>query len=576
MIDDSPSQSASTCGPGSSRRRIWWLGLGLWAVTLVLIGLPLALGRHFQVDEYQNAYQARLLVSSGSTEFLTSPKPFMVLLGYLSLPLETTEPILLTFRVIFFMLFVANFLLLGFGQPYFTTGPGRLATLAAAFTLFPLWKFGFEIRHDVLLLTGNLALYALSQRAVTSGLGRRGLLAGGIAVMWTILAAHKGFAYALPFGMVLVAASSADSWWQPRVALVRAGAFVLLGASVALLAAILLLSVSGTLDTTWEGVVRFGERLDGARTFPGWPTLKAAIFESPLVFGLAAAFVVLLAADLARSKPRLALTPTRVTGVFFLWSLVVFFSNPQTYRYNILHVLPFAFFAGLDVINRVRLSDRRSGLVFAGALLCPALVMWIEWRLNDSYNQTNDYQQSYISAAEAMTAPDETVLDGVGFVLTRMPPDPHWQLHSSFMRDYRKGRRTSFSDIMRKGGSPVIITNYRWRWLPRRDKVTRSRMYVQIGKYFWVLGSKLSKPTGEFQIYRRGRYFVKPHKADSLGALTIDDSAIPGNGIKFLDEGEHRYAAAPKGGIVVHWLGPTLDKTPILKSPPTRRILRPL
>jgi hypothetical protein len=186
--------------------------------------------------------------------------------------------------------------------------------------------------------------------------------------------------------------------------------------------------------------------------------------------------------------------------------------------------------------------------------------------------RTNEAQLSYIGAAEAMTDPArDTVLDGVGLVLTRRPPDRDWMLHSLWMGDYRAGRRTGFGDMMRARPSPVVLGNYRWGWLPDRDLAVLHERYVALYPELYVLGSAPTGAAGEFTIHYAGRYIVEPKPPGGAAALRVDGQPLGGGALE-LGAGTHRYDGAGAAGIVVYWLGPAGQRPIVLPLVPAARM----
>src|SRR5260370_39040349 len=79
--------------------------------------------------------------------------------------------------------------------------PGGLIALLAAVTLAPLWDYGFEIRHDNVLLTGLLLMWFVL-RVRPMGLPSY-FIAGAIAVGLQFFA-FKAFAYTAPLSMAFL------------------------------------------------------------------------------------------------------------------------------------------------------------------------------------------------------------------------------------------------------------------------------------------------------------------------------------------------------------------------------------
>ena len=82
-----------------------------------------------------------------------------------------------------------------------------LIALAAAATLAPLWDYGFEIRHDNLLLTGVLLTWCVV-RVRPAGI-RSYVIAGAIAAALQFVA-FKAFVYTFPLSLGILACPPPD------------------------------------------------------------------------------------------------------------------------------------------------------------------------------------------------------------------------------------------------------------------------------------------------------------------------------------------------------------------------------
>ncbi len=365
--------------PDSSEARARLLrvsALGLWIVCMVSFGLPHAIWRHFHVDEIQIAYNIALWGVHDLDGYSNYAAPFMVPLAWLVGLLDTTASMLLVMRVAFFLLFLFNLIAIATAQPYFRSRAGVLAVLAGITLFHPFWEHGFEIRHDVLLVTGSILLYGIAQRIVRRGEAEPWLLlvAGAIAAAMQ-LNASKGFLYGVPFsGVVLLAALVPR--WRDRPAGDRSGARARLvgpllwfaaGALVSIAACIGLLAAAGRLDdfsAAMAGIFSAGE--SSYRFSPTGELVRVAL-DAPLVYGAAILFLVLVAVDAVRLRLRLS-GATAVTAAFLLWNLVALYINPVPFPYNFIHITPFVFLAALDVLARIDIAAPRARTIaVAGA-----------------------------------------------------------------------------------------------------------------------------------------------------------------------------------------------------------------
>jgi hypothetical protein len=547
--------------------------LGVWLIAMVAFGLPHAMWRHFHVDEIQIAYNIALWGVHGLDSYTNYAAPFMVPLAWLIGALDTTASMLLVMRVAFFLVFLFSLVAVALAQPYFRTRTGRIAVLFAITLFHPFWEHGFEIRHDVLLVAGSIVLYGLAQLVVRRRVAAPGaMLAAGATAAAMLLNAYKGFLYAVPFGGAVLLAALAVTWREPLRRRARSLLWFAAGALASAAACLALLAAAGHLDEYGAVLARFfggGER--PYRFSPVRELVRVAL-DAPLVYGPAILFLILAAVDLVRQRGRMS-GATALTALFLVWNLVALFINPVPFPYNFVHITPFVFLGALDVAARIELDRPRArALAAAGVLSAAALLFGRSWWGSPYMTRTNEAQLSYIGAAEAMTDPArDTVLDGVGLVLTRRPPDRDWMLHSLWMGDYRAGRRTGFGDMMRARPSPVVLGNYRWGWLPDRDLAVLHERYVALYPELYVLGSAPTGAAGEFTIHYAGRYIVEPKPPGGAAALRVDGQPLGGGALE-LGAGTHRYDGAGAAGIVVYWLGPAGQRPIVLPLVPAARM----
>jgi hypothetical protein len=558
--------------------RAFALSVGLWLIVLTYFAVDLVLGRHFQVDELQLAQTACLLGRPDEHVFVGLAKPYLLPLALLCRSLGDTTTILLSFRLVFFLGFVLNLGLIATAQVAFPSRRGRIFVLALASLLFPFWKFGFEIRHDVLLLSVNLVMFGLTQRAVTSGLSARGFALGGATAGFGVTClSSKILFYVLPFSLLLIASAAPCSWWRADLRRTgRAALMWLAGFAAAVSVVVIALMLLGFDELMLSRAKRYFDFVGdegGFSSLPNYEQLAAAV---PLIFAASGVFLVAFAIQSVRERTLLHLTPTSVTATYLIWATVVFFKNPQPYPYNDLHLLPFTLLAAVQLAARVRFDDHASRTIAASAVLSALAVTWTQALEHDRYNVPNAHQLSYARAAETLTAPDQSILDGVGLVLTRPPPDPDWQLHSLFMAAYRQGSRRSFADIMAAAAPPVAMTNYRWQWLSKRDLGLLHERYIEVARGFFVLGVELPAGDGSFKIWRPGRYVARLPSSPTTPAMTTDGGSLPDDLVLTLSAGPHRYAQAPEGTTRLLWLGPTASEFPkILEVPRGGHLMLP-
>ncbi len=543
-------------------------GAGLWVLAMFAFGLPHAIWRHFHVDEIQIAYNvAQWGVLDQGADHTNYAAPFMVPLSWFIGGMDASANMLLVLRSCFFLVFCACLVGVALLQPYFKSATGKLLVLFGVSMFHPFWLHGFEIRHDTLLVAGSIGLYGVAQYVAARDESPYWIYLIGGAVAGTMQAnAFKAFLYWLPF-CALIATIAV---WKLRKSKgridVRPALFMLAGFAAAIAVAVVLLLIAGRLDVYLSGMTGAIGTSKSAYQFSAKEGLKGLVLGSPLVFAGAALFIVLATLDAVRQRMRIELR-TAVTAAFLVWNLIVLVLNPVPFSYNFIHMTPFAFLAALDLLSRIELANDESKRIGIAVALAASLFLFGQnWKFHYYSKQTNETQLAYIAAAEALTSTNDTVLDGVGLVLSRKAPDKHWMLHSLTMPNYKAGKRTSFFDMVMTKPSPVAIASYRWTWLSKRDRKAIASRYIQLYPKFFVLGSRLSARDGALSIHYPGRYLVRTRTPVPQLAMMIDDKPLPPTRVVDLAAGKHRFANAIPGNTIVHWIGPKLDAPPDIKG----------
>ncbi len=563
--------------PTPSRPGAWlvraapWLALAAWLAGVLVLAAPLIHSRHLQVDEFQNIYDATLITSGGDPSLPFNVKPWSVLLGWLTGLADTTMGKLHAARWAFGLLFLANILLVALVQPSLTTWQGRGVVLIAATLTWVLWRYGFEVRHDVLLLTGLLVLYGLTQRLLKTGRDERWVfVAGGLVAAVMVSNTLKGSAYAaLGLFLLLLAAGGGGVQGLIRRRL-RPGLLIGAGAVFGVGIGLLLLLATGMGDRYVEWMGDFTSRAGTPKKFTATKRMLMFSATYPVPVALALPCLGYAVRDLLRWPLRLS--PTLVTAGYLVGTFCVMKVNPTPFPYNDLLFVPFVLLAAVDTAGRLRLPDRRTQALLAATLLATMAIAWVRARLLDDYGtRSNRTQRSYIAAAEALTAPDDPILDGVGMIPSRPPPGKDWILHSSLRGQYSRGERTRFSAFMRDVAPPVLVSGYRWSWLKATDEREVNARYHRLVKGFRVLGGKLSTAAGKVQIHRKGRYVFTGHRG--WDGLTVAGQPVQPGAVLGLDRGLHDYSGAPPRQVVYHWVGPRLSKAPsIIPETPAKRL----
>ncbi len=284
-------------------------------------------------------------------------------------------------------------------------------------------------------------------------------------------------------------------------------------------------------------------------------------------------------------------------AALFVGTLAILFVNPTPFPYNLLLCVPFAFLfafryvSGLwdEVVNRPEMLNLTVCLLLVPHLVIFSLVTrrHLEW--------TNYRQNALMVLTEDLTDPSkDRVFDGVGLVPTRFAIATASFLHSLNIQNFELPGALQIRDMLAANPAAVIIPNYRTDWLPEADHEYIRAHYVPLGDDFWVLGTKLPRGGGSFEIIHPGRYQISQLKqsnilgtypetlAEQMKAVaskqeevpfvgTLDGGAVSNRPVE-LTVGTHRVASAMDDELAVVWVGPKLDKVPQVGRGDHRRL----
>jgi len=524
------------------------------ALFVASVLVPLAMSRYVHVDECQLAYNAALLGIHGLPEFVNFHSPLVVPLSWIAARGGASWPRLLEMRAAFLLLFLLDLVLAALFAPRIRGLPARAGALLGLCLVEPFWRHGFEIRHDVLMLACTLGLFALTQRAAAGRIGLGGFALAGALSGWMQMNSFKAFLI-WPAAMILLFGASRVTRGRD-LATTRAALAAAAGFAAAAAAAFALLASAGLATVYLRGLLSLSSSAMEVYRFAAGARLISLLLELPHLTFLAVVGAVAAVSDLRRREWRSSL-PSVLTAAWLILELVALHLNPTPFTYNLIHVIPFLYLAAIDGLGRLFERLRPAGraiLVTTAAAATLTSFVW-SWNHDPIGRSSAAPQRQYVEAAEALSGPDDPVLDAAGLVLSRRPPGRDWMLHSLLVPAYRRGERETYDEMLRRTPTPVLLTNYRWEWLGAEDRRLVQDRYVSIAPRLLVLGGRRSGP-GLLEIYRPGRYRVSP---DSPGlAIAIDGSSVPPAGVVHLDTGEHELSA----GAIWAWLGPDLDDFP--------------
>jgi hypothetical protein len=558
------------------RASTWMLAGGL--AVLVCLSVYLAHNRIYQVDECNELIVAKIVADGQAKAYEGS-------IGLLQFPLAwsarravQSADYFVSGRRVMVGLFWLNLLLVALGTGEKLLSNRGLVALLGAASLAPLWDYGFEVRHDSLLLAGLLLIwYAVRiwPRGMLSW-----LVAGAIAVALQFTA-HKAFVYVIPLTLAMLVLPP-PGCVAPRWKL---GLGWIVGGLGMLLALRLFYGAYGAtgLWTVHRHNLEFVSNVAaGTDRFGPGIALSRLLVQTPLMLALVAAGVVAIFADLRRrGRGALSWDQALPEGVLLAVALAALIVNPTPFPYNLLNLVPFAFlFAykqGLTIVqaagrDRVLLPLIWSVLIFVH-LVPFGIATYRHW------NWSNARQRQLMGLAEELTDPrEDPVFDGVGMVLTRPTIGPRALLHSLTLNSLLRGTGPQVRDMLAARPAAVLIPNYRTDWLPPADQAAFRERYVPLADDFWVLGKILPAGGGSFQICHAGRYRIDSRRGsgvagdDGGGWETVSAPAAEGKFTATLDGvpmasqpvelglGTHRIECPAGVSPAVVWVGPRLDQ----------------
>jgi hypothetical protein len=559
------------------RRGYIWILLGSLAVLLGL-SVHLAIARFYQVDECTELIVARILA-------MGQAKTYPASIGLLQFPLSwvvhgavRSADFYVAARLVLVAIFWLNLVLIAIatGERLFSRR-GLVALLGAA-TLAPLWDYGFEIRHDNLLLTGLLLTwYVVRVRPK----GPPSYFVAGALALALQFAAHKAFAYVIPLSLAILVfpppRHKAPRW---KLALFwAAGAF---GTLVALRLFYGAYGATGLWDVHRRSLQFVSNVASDGGRFGPWIALGRLPGQTPLLLTLLVSALVAVAVDLrSRGRSALAWDGNLPEALLLVLAFSVLLLNPTPFPYNLLHLVPYAFLLAFRHASALfkKMQGNPSLLLLAGAVLVFVHLAPFCVATQRHWNWPNSRQTCLMRLAEDLTDPmKDPVFDGIGMVLTRPMIHPLSLLHSLTLESLIKGSGPQVRDMLAARPAAVFIPNYRTDWLPAADQDALRERYVALADDFRVLGKVLPAGGGTFQVFHPGRYRISSLQESDLAetcrvsgaqnparleegsfTATLDGAPVTGGPVE-LTMGEHRLECKPGCQPAVVWVGPRLDR----------------
>jgi hypothetical protein len=272
--------------------------------------------------------------------------------------------------------------------------------------------------------------------------------------------------------------------------------------------------------------------------------------------------------------------------------------NPTPFPYNLIHFLPYAFLVAYRYAAELAsgLEPRCALGLVAGALVVFAHLGPFGAATARHFHKPNDRQLRLVRLAEDLTHPEkDPVFDGTFMVPTRPIVHPASFLHSLTIDTLRREDGPRLRDMLERRPAAVFIPNYRTDWLTSEDQAYFREHYVSLADDFWVLGAVLPAGGGEFEVIHPGRYLVtsleqsrlagtyanalqglmaatKPLSADDpVYAGTLDGKALTPKPVE-LSIGKHQLDTGAATNVAVVWVGPKLDRPPVVGFGDHRRL----
>jgi hypothetical protein len=460
-----------------------------------------------------------------------------------------------------------NALLMVKGAGFRIRSRSGLWALLLAATLAPLWDYGFEIRHDVPLLTATLALWCLVRRPGPAGV--RFLLAGAVAAFMEMIA-FKGFMYALP---LLALGFHLERPRGPGRTLGRLG-LVLAGLIAGLALGRVLHGLAGTWELAWTAFKDTGAyAANHVERFQPWGTLIRIFTEAPLLgAGALAALAVPLLPPRAGSFRAFLACEWFPEWCFAVLCLVLLLANPTPFPYNLLHLVPALTILLMrfrePIIRALGAMAPPARQMVVGALVILHVLPWAA-ATDRHVDMGNDRQQEVAGLAEAMTDPAlHRVFDGSGLCSTRDPIGRKWIIHSFTISHFMDGSWPSVRSLLAQNPTPVILPNYRLYWLPKADHDFIRAHYLALADDFLVLGGTLEAGAPSWEALAAGRYRIDdPDGGPSPQVFGLDGHRLQ-PGVQVLARGRHDFQIPAGRRLRVAWVGPTLKDLPPLGPAP--------
>jgi hypothetical protein len=575
-------QARSWSGTAIVSRVLVMVASGGALAALLWFSLYLAAARIYQVDECCNISAAYALAGG-------HPRPgldlFQVLLSWVLPKTLSSVDLFVSGRQVMVIVFWVNWLFIALATGERVLSNRWWAALLGAATLAPLWDYGFEIRHDSLLLMGMLIAWCTVRFGPPKPIP---YFVVGMIVCAMQFAATKALVYTVPLSLAILVFPPAGRL-VPRWRLALSW---LLGVVTLLVLLRLALGASGL----WADYVSGAKAMVGSSAGAGrhrywWPTLALGRFIEETPFVAALTFSALIAALIQlrqlRRRWRSMLTwdgilPEALLLAVALGALLI---NPTPFLYNLVNLVPFAFLLafryGCRLWDRMEMRPELLWMIGSMVIFTHFLPFGLATRRHLKWPNTR--QERLMQVAEALTDPaKDPVFDAVGMTPTRPIVSLDAFLHT--MLGGGAGYQSRIADMLAARPAAVIIPNYRTDWLSPRDKAFIRERYVSVTDDLWVLGGVLPRGGGTFEVIHAGRYRIAPLPCSDLAGTypdgfkalladaqdsglngTVDGRPLTTQPVE-LSVGAHQIISGSQEQPTVVWVGPTMERLPRMRQ----------
>lgn len=551
------------------------------------LSFGLASMRIYQVDECCNVWAAHLIAVGKS---LPGMDLFQLILSWIMPAAGRAADFFASARELSLMIFWLNWLLLAMATGEKILSRRWLVALVLAATLAPLWDYGFEARHDNLLLAGVLLMWGVV-RFQPPRLGAFFFV--GACFVGLEFVSIKAIFFTFPISVAVLAFPRPGAC---RPAWKRFAAWCV-GALVAFFVLRLIFKFAGLSHDYLANVKGVAAVPSEALRF--WPfdiTLSRLFIQTPLLVAVTVAAVIVCGATLIRER-RAALNwdgilpETLLFGVAF----AALFVNPNPYPYNLLHLVPYAFLLAFryGAIAWKQIPQQSAFAPLAISVVAFAHLVPFGVQTHRHWAMSNFRQEQVMGLTEDLTDPvKDTYFDGIGMVPSRSC-DLHAFIHGQILKSLVDGSGPHIRDMLAANPPSVVILSYRTDWLPDEDQDFLRERYVPMADDFMVLGALLPEGGGTFQVYHAGRYRItsgegsniigtyEPPKTmkEALAPLkpvpplsgTVDGVPLNGKPVE-LSVGAHRIECPSGEKAAVVWVGPHADEIPRMPGESRHRL----